>query len=54
MTTVTRRVGCGNRWGGLGEERRALPPSQMTRRVGCGNRWGGLGEERRALPPSQM
>jgi hypothetical protein len=35
-----------NRWGGLGEERRSLPPRLMNP-----NRWGGLGEERRWLPP---
>jgi len=34
-------------WGGLGEERGALPP-----RASENEPWGGLGEERGALPPS--
>jgi len=45
----------GNRWGGLGEERRSLPPRTDLKDGGSqaseGNRWGGLGEERRSLPP---
>jgi len=45
----------GNRWGGVGEERRSLPPRTDLKDGGSqaseGNRWGGLGEERRSLPP---
>ena len=35
-------------WGGLGEERGALPPRAMD----MVEPWRGLGEERWALPPS--
>ncbi len=35
-------------WGGLGEERGALP----SRAIDKVEPWGGLGEERGSLPPS--